>query len=189
MAEPPIKPEPPAVLAPIQSPLSWPACQVACYDTLVAGAGLAGATLARLLADRAGQAVLVVDPRPALANVLSSNGALRPADGRSGMVQRRRGAAFLAQFSRCDRCQESDVPCIHSAEPDELVIERLLDHPAIDLLLGATPDQARETYRHERFVAADFAGPSNSETVALAMAAFDRVVAASEGERPIASAA
>jgi choline dehydrogenase-like flavoprotein len=195
---PPIKPERPSVLQPVQSPLSWPPPAVPAYDALVAGAGLDGALVARLLAGTAGYKVLVVDPRPSLARVVDEDDR-RPAPSlpRRGRDGQRRGAAtYLAQFFRCAPCQGSDVPCIHPAQAAGTFVERLLDHPGIDLLLGVEPAQARGAYGHERFVeiAPDAAG--NQESVARAIAAFERIAAGGSpvgsqagGEEAIASAA
>lgn len=52
---------------PIVSPTRWPPqMPAAVYDTIIIGAGLTGASIARQLAARSGQKVLVADPAPTL---------------------------------------------------------------------------------------------------------------------------
>ena len=193
----PIKLERPSLLQPIESPLSWPARTVPAYDSLVAGAGLAGALVARLLAGLAGHRVLVVDPRPSLVGIIDEEDR-RPAPslprrGRAG--QRRGAAAYLAQFFRCVPCQGSDVPCIHPAQAAGTFVERLLDHPGIHLLLGVEPAQARQAYGHEQFVEIAPGAAGNEESVARAITTFERITAgglmasSAASEEAIASAA
>jgi hypothetical protein len=104
-------------------------------------------------------------------------------------AERRRGAAYLAQFSRCGSCQESGVPCIHSTEANRWVIERLLDHPRIEILLGVDPAAARQAYGHRHLVHAEAAGASREEIVAQAIAAFERAVAGQQGDAAAGSIA
>jgi choline dehydrogenase-like flavoprotein len=181
-----------ASLHPVQSPTSWPVRTLPHYDVMVAGAGLAGAALARLFADRAGFTVLAVDPRRTLDEL--GDGRNVPAAPpslarRLPAARRRRAAAYLARFSRCGSCQQIGVPCIHSTEADRWVIERLLDHPRIELLLGVDPAAARQAYGHRLLVHAEPMGASREETVAQAIAAFERAVAGQPGDARIASAA
>lgn len=52
---------------PVVSPTRWPPQgEVAPYDTIIIGAGLTGASIARQLAARSGRKVLVADPAPTL---------------------------------------------------------------------------------------------------------------------------
>ncbi len=54
---------------PIVSPTRWPPRTPAgVYDTIIIGAGLTGAAIARQLAERSGHTVLVADPAPTLEN-------------------------------------------------------------------------------------------------------------------------
>lgn len=90
-------------LCPVVSPTRWPPVAPASYDAIVVGAALPGASIARQLAARSGQRVLVADSAPTLAD----------------------------------------------AHP---LVQRLLDHPGIELLLGVDPHAVCALYPHSHAI-------------------------------------